>query len=229
MAQKQKQGKPHYVTIKGTKEGLILHLDDDCSFDQLLSELEAKLIRTPADDTSDMPKLSVNVKVGKRYLSEEQKDLLRKIVYQQKHLLVDEIDSDVITKDKAEELRRETEVTSVSRMVRSGQILKVQGDLLLVGDVNPGGCVIATGNIFVMGALKGTAHAGFDGKKDAIVTAAVMDANMIRIADEYVQAEEGNRSLETVGECAFLDEESRSIKFDRINILHQIRPGLNRL
>ncbi|WP_257346320.1 septum site-determining protein MinC [Pseudalkalibacillus decolorationis] len=230
MAQKQKQNTPHFVTIKGTKEGLILHLDDKCSFDQLLSELEAKLIRTPADDTtSETQKLSVNVKVGKRYLSDNQKDILRKLVYQKKHLLVDEIDSEVITKEKADELLRETEITSVSRIIRSGQVLKVQGDLLLIGDVNPGGCVMATGNIFVMGALKGMAHAGHSGRKDAVVTASLMNPTMVRIADKYVQVDKDNPTIDIIGECAFFDEGSMSVKFDRIHILHQIRPSLNRL
>ena len=38
--------------------------------------------------------------------------------------------------------------------------IKVPGDLLLIGDVNPGGTVMAGGNIFIMGSLKGIAHAG---------------------------------------------------------------------
>ena len=33
----------NYVTIKGTKDGLTLHLDDTCSFEELLHELEEKL------------------------------------------------------------------------------------------------------------------------------------------------------------------------------------------
>ena len=44
---------------------------------------------------------------------------------------------------------------TVARIIRSGQVLQVAGDLLLIGDVNPGGTVIAGGNIFIMGALKG--------------------------------------------------------------------------
>ena len=66
-----------------------------------------------------------------------------------------QIQSNVITKEEVEKMKEEQEITSVSKIIRSGQILQVPGDLLLIGDVNPGGTVIAGGNIFIMGAIKG--------------------------------------------------------------------------
>jgi septum site-determining protein MinC len=227
MAQKQKQVNNHYVTIKGTKAGLILNLDDNCSFEHLLSELETKLIHPSENQKTDGPKIPVNVKVGKRYLTDRQEELLRKIIYQKKNLLVEVIESDVLTKQEAEYMKRENEITSVNRMVRSGQILKVQGDLLLIGDVNPGGYVAATGNIFVMGAMKGIAHAGCEGRTSAVVAASVMIPSLVRIADRIFQDEEDEQ--EYSGRCVFLDEEDDEIKLDRLHRLHQIRPGLNRL
>lgn len=38
-----KTKKQQYVTIKGTKNGLTLHLDDACSFDELLDGLQNML------------------------------------------------------------------------------------------------------------------------------------------------------------------------------------------
>ncbi|MCF6408660.1 septum site-determining protein MinC [Pseudalkalibacillus salsuginis] len=229
MAQKQRQKKSntHYVTIKGTKEGLILHLDDTCSFDQLLEELETKLIHPGTEDSSESPKITVKVKVGKRYLNKPQEEILRNIIYQKKNLIVDMVESDVITREEAEFMKKENEITSVCRMIRSGQILKVQGDLLLVGDVNPGGTVAATGNIFVMGTLKGNVHAGCEGRKSAVITASVLNPTLVRIADQFINEEENDQAYS--GECAYLDEEDNTIKFDRLHILHQMRPGLNRL
>jgi septum site-determining protein MinC len=227
MAQKQKQMNQHHVTIKGTKEGLILNLDDNCSFEHLLKELETKLIHPSENQQTDEPKIRVNVKVGKRYLTDHQEELLRKIIYQKKNLLVDMIESEVITKQEAEYMMKENEITSVNRMIRSGQILKVQGDLLLVGDVNPGGYIAATGNIFIMGTLKGIAHAGCEGRTTAVVTASVMVPSLVRIADQSYQDEEDEQ--EYAGRCAYIDEEDNEIKLARLHVLHQIRPGLNRL
>ena len=86
---------------------------------------------------------------------------------QKKNFVVDTIESNVMTKEEAEKMKEEQEITSVSKIIRSGQILQVPGDLLLIGDVNPGGTVMAGGNIFVMGVLKGIAHAGCFGNEEA--------------------------------------------------------------
>ena len=40
-------------------------------------------------------------------------------------------------------MKEETEIVPISKIVRSGQVLHVKGNLLLIGDVNPGGTVIA--------------------------------------------------------------------------------------
>ncbi len=71
---------------------------------------------------------------------------------------MDSIESDVITKAEAIAWKEETEIVPISKIVRSGQVLHVKGNLLLIGDVNPGGTVIAGGNIFVVGSLRGIAH-----------------------------------------------------------------------
>lgn len=65
-----------------------------------------------------------------------------------------------MTKDEANRLKAESEIISVAKIVRSGQVLETEGDLLLIGDVNPGGMVKAGGNIFILGSLRGIAHAG---------------------------------------------------------------------
>ena len=49
----------------------------------------------------------------------------------------------------------------MTRVISSGQVFEVPGDLLLIGDVNPDGTVRAGGNIYIMGQLKGIAHAGY--------------------------------------------------------------------
>lgn len=43
-----------------------------------------------------------------------------------------------MTIEEAERLKAESEIVSVAKIIRSGQVLEVPGDLLLIGDVNPG-------------------------------------------------------------------------------------------
>ena len=54
--------------------------------------------------------------------------------------------------------------------IRSGQTEDFpQGSLIIYGDVNSGGEVRAGGDIVVLGALRGNAHAGINGRLSAVV------------------------------------------------------------
>ncbi|MEH7156926.1 septum site-determining protein MinC [Neobacillus drentensis] len=216
------------VTIKGTKEGLVLHLDDSCSYDELKRELDHKL--SANSRTQDERHLtSVKVDLGNRYLSELQLEELKNLIRQKKNFVVDDIESNVITKEEAKELVAETEVITVSRIIRSGQVLEVPGDLLLIGDVNPGGTVIAGGNIFIMGTLKGIAHAGCYGNDRAVIAASSMKPSQLRISDclnRTPDSIESNEMREM--ECAYINED-RQIIVDRLQVLIQLRPNLTRL
>lgn len=56
--------------------------------------------------------------------------------------------------------------------IRSGQMEDFpQGSLIIYGDVNSGGEVKAGGDIVVLGALRGNAHAGINGRLSAVVIA----------------------------------------------------------
>ena len=67
--------------------------------------------------------------------------------------------------------------------LRSGQKLEVEGSIVVLGDVNSGAEVMASDNIVVLGALRGLAHAGAKGNKQAIIAAGLFDAVQIRIAN----------------------------------------------
>lgn len=67
--------------------------------------------------------------------------------------------------------------------LRSGQKMEADGSLVILGDVNSGAEVIAADNIVVLGALRGLAHAGAKGNKQAIISAGLIDTVQIRIAN----------------------------------------------
>jgi len=134
----------------------------------------------------------------------------------------------MLTKEQALAWKEETEVVSVSKIVRSGQILHVKGDLLLIGDVNPGGTVIAGGNIFIIGALRGIAHAGYYGDTEAVIAASVMNPMQLRISDVTTRAPEETEDGTEGAECAYINE-NNYIVVDRIQLLTHLRPNLTRL
>nr|WP_295971805.1 septum site-determining protein MinC [uncultured Bacillus sp.] len=216
------------VTIKGTKDGLTLHLDHLCSYDELKRELQMKLSETARTQDAEQL-LKVKVQAGYRYLSEEQKEEIMEIIRQKKNFIVDSMDSSVMTVEEAVKMKEEQEIVSLTKIVRSGQVIKVPGDLLLIGDVNPGGTIMAGGNIFVMGALKGVAHAGCNGNKEAVVAAAIMIPSQIRIAEYINRAPDFDKEQEKREmECAYIDENNQII-IDRLQVLMQLRPNLTKL
>lgn len=76
-----------------------------------------------------------------------------------------------------------SETTFYRHSLRSGQRLEFNGSIVVLGDVNNGAEVIAGENIVVLGALRGLAHAGAKGNKEAIICAGSIEVNQIRIAD----------------------------------------------
>src|SRR5699024_7644985 len=186
------------VIIKGTKDGLTLHLNDLCSYEEIKRELTEKLSVHKVDN----PKIDVRIQTNNRFLTPEQEKELKSLVEKKSNLVVRAFTSNVITIEKARKWKEESDIISVAKIVRSGQILEVPGDLLLVGDVNPGGTVHAHGNIFIMGALKGIAHAGYNGNREAVIVASFMAPSQLRIADCFSRApdqydKEGQHAMES--------------------------------
>ncbi len=77
--------------------------------------------------------------------------------------------------------------------LRSGQKIEYEGSIVIIGDVNGGAEVIAGENIIVVGILRGLAHAGAKGNKQAIIAAQRIECPQIRISNiikEITQDEE---------------------------------------
>ena len=68
--------------------------------------------------------------------------------------------------------------------IRSGQKMEFEGSLVILGDVNAGAEVLAEDNVVILGILRGMAHAGAKGNKEAIIAAASIESAQIRIADK---------------------------------------------
>ncbi|MEH1789436.1 MAG: septum site-determining protein MinC [Nostoc sp.] len=74
--------------------------------------------------------------------------------------------------------------------VRSGVEIRHPGTVILLGDLNPGGIVIADGDIIIWGRLRGIAHAGAGGNRECLIMALQMEPTQLRIADAVARAPE---------------------------------------
>jgi septum site-determining protein MinC len=77
--------------------------------------------------------------------------------------------------------------------LRGGQALHNLGNLVVIGDVNPGAELVASGDIVVFGALRGVAHAGAQGDRAARVIALELAPTQLRIATLIATSDGGTK------------------------------------
>jgi septum site-determining protein MinC len=70
----------------------------------------------------------------------------------------------------------------IQRTLRSGFSLQYPGHVIVLGDVNPGAEVIASGSVIVWGRMRGLVHAGAEGDEKACVCALDLSPTQLRIA-----------------------------------------------
>ena len=75
----------------------------------------------------------------------------------------------------------------LNQTLRSGQTVTSDGNIVVIGDANPGSEIIARGDVTVWGVLGGIAHAGSKGNENAVIRALKMNAIQLRIANLYAR------------------------------------------
>lgn len=72
----------------------------------------------------------------------------------------------------------------VHKTIRSGTRIEYHGNVIVLGDVNPGAEVIAGGSVVIWGRLRGVVHAGSKGDPSAVICALDMSPTQLRISGE---------------------------------------------
>ncbi len=176
------------LIIKGSKEGLnaVVNLNSFKSFEEVLEMFREKLSRGKKFYKGCTLKISLDTKK----LSEEHKSALSQ-------LLSDEfLVSDCTFEDinlKAPKMFTgvyEGKTKFIRKTVRGGQCIDYPGNIVIVGDVNPGAEVHAGGNIIVLGNLRGNVYAGEGGNDKAIIAAFRLQPEILKIANLVTRSPE---------------------------------------
>ena len=99
----------------------------------------------------------------------------------------------------------------LERTVRSGDRISSNGNLCIIGDVNPGAIVSATKNIYVWGKLLGIAFAGKGGNKNASIASLYLNPLQLRIAD-VIAIGPKDKPKNHYPEIAVVDKQTINIK-----------------
>lgn len=122
--------------------------------------------------------------------------------------------------EKEKSIIEDTEPASgnlvLHKHIRSGQSIYAKNkNLIIYGNVSHGAEIAATGNITVIGSLKGKALAGVDGDKTAIINARVMAPEILAIAGVFITQEDLMERFEQFygDACTFIMNEEENVSF----------------
>lgn len=218
------------VVIKGNKYGIVVQMDKNISFEQLKTDLVEKF--KSASKFFDKANMAVSFE-GRRLSSEEEREVLGIIAENSQLNIVCVIDNDEMkekifkkaVEDKLEELSAHTG-QFYKGTLRSGQLLESESSIIILGDINPGGKVVAKGNVVVLGSLKGTIYAGANGNEDAFVVALEMAPIQIRIGDTIARCNETGTKIKPISPdpmIAFVEDENIYIERLDKDVLDDIK------
>lgn len=186
------------VSIKGTKNGLVIILDSSYSFEDLKIKLQEKI--ASAKGFFKGAKFTIMA----QKMSEQESEELQEICCEYGLIPCDEIELPKavgaehtpptthlpqMAEDRAIPLDAEN-CYLISHSLRSGQKIQYDGHITVLGDVNAGAEIVAGGNILVMGSLRGVAHAGASGDRNAVIVAYRLEPDQLRISDVIARSPE---------------------------------------
>ena len=186
------------VELKGFRDGMRLIIDPEASMEQI----EQAIVERMASLGNSLSGLTMNMDLGSRSLNDGELVHLKKLLndnygLEVKQIIGDSRDepkrteapqiagvpaihSDERVYDQLSQLNEETRF--IRHTLRSGQIERaLEGNMVILGDVNPGAEVVAAGDIIVLGALRGVAHAGALGNTSSIIFALNLLPTQLRI------------------------------------------------
>ena len=196
------------VLFKGTTNGISIWLDEHMELDALKEALRTKTreAKTFFEDAETA------ITFSGRVLNKDEENELLNIIYKESDLSISIIKPDSaaacgdaaaaqlgLAPPSAVSSRNEQLTYYYEGALRNGQSIRYNGSVVILGDANPGSEIIASGNIIVMGALKGLVHAGCTGDAYSYVCALRLSPTQLRICDiiTYIPEEKKNRHKNT--------------------------------
>lgn len=197
------------IRFKGKREGISIYIKQG-SFQDIKDELETKIKKSKRFFKG--AKVTEIAGIDGKELTKEEKQEIEILITEKYSMIIDESETmntentenitqatkikEVTPVAKSEEVEEDLEMDLgyyeglqegntkfIYTTIRSGQLIESDGNVVVIGDVNPGGEISAKGNIVVLGSVRGVTYAGNDGNKDAVVAAFRLSPTQLRIAN----------------------------------------------
>lgn len=212
------------VSIKGTRHGLLILLDQERDFEDIKQNLSKKMdaargffkgakfafYQEPAENEQQR----VLEEICQRYGLIHEPNIKDKI----NSIATSSISNDTklpaeakIENKVKDSSAKNEDTLLVKRSLRSGQQINYPGHVVILGDVHAGAEVVAYGNVLVMGTCRGVVHAGANGNQLARVVAHRLCPAQLRISTSIACAPPDSQAESNYPEIAYLSQEGQII------------------
>ena len=213
------------VELKGFRDGLRLIIDPEASIEQI----EQAIVERMANLGDSLSGMTMNIGLGSRSLDDGELVRLKNLLNENYGLEVKQIIGDSHDEPKRAEAAQiagvpalhgeervysqfaptQEETQFIRHTLRSGQVKHaLEGNMVILGDVNPGAEVVAAGDIIVLGALRGVAHAGALGNTSSIIFALNLLPTQLRIGRFITRPPAGKQHRRQQAEIARVLEDA---------------------
>ncbi len=187
------------VVLKSYPHGIVIRMDEEASFEEILREVEYKFTQSRAffGDVS----MAVSLE-GRELSSREEVQILNTI-----HSCCDVKVLCIVGRDEKTDKLFVKALRQMEKRLQGDQDgqfyrgslknhdrLETESSVIILGDVFPGCSVVSSRNIIILGGLYGSAYAGGNGKKEHYVVALEMEPESLCIGDfKYQTRTRGRR------------------------------------
>ena len=163
----------NHVIIKGKNDRLVIALNPDIDFLDICDILKTKIL----EDKNFIGNSRMAIEFSGRALTNEEENKLIGIITENSNIVISYIFS------KRTDSEEEMDLENINPLIeegkthffrgtlRSGSKIESDGNVVVLGDVNPSSIIKARGNVIVLGHLNGTVYAGLGGDDRAFIGA----------------------------------------------------------
>ena len=163
----------NHVIIKGKNDRLVIALNPDIDFLDICDILKTKILEAK----SFIGNSRMAIEFSGRALTNEEENKLIGIITDNSNIVISYIFS------KRTDSEEEMDLENINPLIeegkthffrgtlRSGSKIESDGNVVVLGDVNPSSIIKARGNVIVLGHLNGTVYAGLGGDDRAFIAA----------------------------------------------------------
>ena len=163
----------NHVIIKGKNDRLVIALNPDIDFLDICDILKTKILEAK----NFIGNSRMAIEFSGRALTNEEENKLIGIITDNSNIVISYIFSkrtdseEEIDLENINPLIEEGKTHFFRGTLRSGSKIESDGNIVVLGDVNPSSIIKARGNVIVLGHLNGTVYAGLGGDDRAFIAA----------------------------------------------------------